>query len=83
MSDLLLRPDEMLQPIWEMGERLEKEGKEPTQLERFKAIAKAQHDRILNELLFIAQAFTSKEYEIPLKGLIARMMKENDKEGDK
>ncbi len=74
MSDLLLTPDEMLEPIWEMGLRLEKEGKEPTQTERFKAIAKAQHDKILRKLKQVESGMPSLIVRLSrLQSLIARM----------
>ncbi len=41
----LLTDKQMLEPIWQMGKELEKQGKEPSQLDRFRAIAQAQLDQ--------------------------------------
>ena len=46
----LLTDEEMLQPIWDMGMRLEQEGKLPTQLDRFRAISQAELRKVAERI---------------------------------
>ena len=44
---ILLTDEEMLKVIWDMGVRLESEGKEINQAERFNAVAEAQLKKVV------------------------------------